>query len=173
MARPTKSPSRETGYAETVRALIERDGMVCFLCGHKHATVHTMQADLLNHEHAFELDNLVATCKPCAKRRNGKPVAAYWRERLSAAAAEQAHVKMMGGNSDVIKNLKTVFSYAPRITPDVPHAVVGTGSMIPKPPAPAPKPRPLTAVELEEFQNRPCKLQAIIDGWNDEEEGED
>jgi len=106
MTRPTKSPSRETGYAETVRALVDRDGMVCFLCGHKHATVHTMQADLLNHSKPFALENLVVSCKPCAKRRNGKPVAAYWRERLSAAAAEQAHIEMMGRSRDVVMSLR-------------------------------------------------------------------
>jgi hypothetical protein len=131
MTDKTKSPSRMAGYNDTMRQLVARDGLVCFLCGHKHATVHTMQSDMRTIADAggsFELDNLVIACKPCAKRRNGKPVGAYWRERMSAAAAEQAHIEMMARNKDVLLSLAATLRYAPRITPETPHAVVGTGS---------------------------------------------
>ena len=120
MTERTKSPSRMAGYAETVRGLVARDGLVCFLCGHKHATSHTMQADMRNPDGEFELDNLVITCKPCAKRRNGKRIGAYWRERMSAAASEIAHINMMAANQETLRALSDTLSL-------VPHAVDGTG----------------------------------------------
>lgn len=120
MTEKPKSPSRRADYAETVRGLVARDGLVCFLCGHKHATSHTMQADMRNPDGGFELDNLVIVCKPCAKRRNGKRVGAYWRERKSAAAAELAHINMMVSDQAVLKALSATLVL-------VPHAVDGTG----------------------------------------------
>jgi hypothetical protein len=120
MTDKTKSPSRMAGYAETMRGLVARDGLVCFLCGHKHATVHTMQGDMRNPDNGFELENLVITCKPCAKRRNGKRIGAYWRERKSAAAAEIAHINMMVEDQEVLRTLSATLSL-------VPHAVDGTG----------------------------------------------
>ena len=129
MSNTNVSPSRMTGYADAIQTLVARDGLVCFLCGKKHATVHTMQSDVVKSDVGFNLDNTVLVCKPCAKRRNGKPLSAYWKERLSAAAAELAHIETIGRNKDVVENLRTLLSYAPSITPDVPHAVDGTGSI--------------------------------------------
>ena len=120
MTDKIKSPSRMAGYAETMRGLVARDGLVCFLCGHKHATVHTMQGDMRNPDNGFELDNLVIACKPCAKRRNGKRIGAYWRERMSAAASEIAHINMMAANQETLRALSDTLSL-------VPHAVDGTG----------------------------------------------
>jgi hypothetical protein len=119
----TKPPSRTAGYQGVTRDLVAIHGMVCFLCGHKHATVHTLQADPINRDKPFDIDNLIVACKPCAKRRNGKPIGAYWNERLSAAATEIAHIKAVGLNKEVIMNLRE--AYAPRIT--TPNAVGITG----------------------------------------------
>ena len=143
------SPSRMTGYADAIQALVARDGLVCFLCGKKHATVHTMQSDLVKPDVGFSMDNAVLTCKPCAKRRNGKPLGAYWNERLSAAAAELAHIETVGRNKEVLENLRRLLDYAPRITPDVPHAVVGTGSIKKTP---------------EQIQ---AEMKEILDNWTD------
>jgi hypothetical protein len=120
----TKPPSRNAGYQGVTRDLVARDGQVCFLCGHKHATVHTLQADAKNRDKPFDLDNLIVACKPCAKRRNGKPIGAYWNERLSAAATEIAHINSVALNKEVIMSLRE--AYAPRIT--TPNAVGITGS---------------------------------------------
>jgi hypothetical protein len=102
----TKPPSRNAGYQGVTRDLVAIHGMVCFLCGHKHATVHTLQADALNRDKPFEIDNLIVACKPCAKRRNGKPIGAYWQERLSAAATEIAHINAVALNKEVILSLR-------------------------------------------------------------------
>jgi hypothetical protein len=106
MAYKATSPSRRSDYAETVRAAADRDGLSCFLCGHKHATVHTLQVDMLTHAKEFSLDNVVLACRPCAKRRNGKSISAYWQERFTAAAAELAHIETMGRNKDTIMQLR-------------------------------------------------------------------
>jgi hypothetical protein len=120
MTEKPKSPSRAAGYADTVRALVARDGLTCFLCGHKHATSHTLQADARNPDKPFGLDNLIVTCKPCAKRRNGKKLGAYWRERLLATAAEAAHIEAMARNKDVLSALSGTVVF-------VPDAAPGTG----------------------------------------------
>jgi hypothetical protein len=122
MTDRTKSPSRMAGYAETMRGLVARDGLVCFLCGHKHATVHTMQGDMRNPAIGFELENLVIACKPCAKRRNGKRIGAYWRERKSAAAAEIAHINMMVEDQEVLKALSATLSLVPNAVEETGHA---------------------------------------------------
>ena len=126
----TKPPSRTAGYKGLTRDLVARDGQVCFLCGHKHATVHTLQADPINRDKDFELDNLIVACKPCAKRRNGKPIGAYWHERLSAAAAEIAHIEVIGRNKEVILSLREA-SVPVAKGPTTPNAVGITGSTVP------------------------------------------
>ena len=122
----TKPPSRTAGYQGVTRDLVARDGQVCFLCGHKHATVHTLQADPINRDKPFELDNLIVTCKPCAKRRNGKRISAYWRERLSAAAGEIAHIEVIARNQEVILKLREA-SAPPVEDITTPNAVGITG----------------------------------------------
>ena len=105
MTDKSKSPSRAAGYAGLVRDLVARDGLNCALCGHKHASIHTAQADSLDPEAPYDLPNLLLACKPCAKRRNGKPLGAYWRERLEAASGEIAHIQMMGDNRELLASL--------------------------------------------------------------------
>lgn len=108
MTDKLKSPSRVAGYAGLVRDLVDRDGLTCTLCGHKHSSVHTAQADSLKSDAPFVLENLILTCKPCAKRRNGKPLGAYWRERLEAASAEVAHIRMMGESKQLLSDLAAI-----------------------------------------------------------------
>ena len=107
-----KSPSREADYPDSVRSVCERDGMTCFLCGHKHATVHTMQLDLINPTLGYNQRNLVAACKPCAKRRNGKALSAYWTERVSAVATERAHIEAMSMSKATIRRVKELTMYS-------------------------------------------------------------
>jgi hypothetical protein len=140
-----------TGYSDTLNALVARDGLVCFLCGKKHATVHTMQSDLVKPDVGFDMDNAVLTCKPCAKRRNGKPLGAYWKERLSAAAAELAHIEAIGRNEDVLDNLRTLMAYAPRITPKTHDAVEVTGQK-----------------EAPSYEEVNAGLINIVDNWDED-----
>ena len=151
MSSTHMSPSRMTGYGEALGALVARDGLACFLCGKKHATVHTMQSDLVKPDVGFSMDNAVLTCKPCAKRRNGKPLGAYWKERLSAAAAEIAHIETIARNKDVVDSLRALLVYAPSITPKTPDAVEVTGQK--------------AAASQEEANAR---MQYIIDNWEED-----
>lgn len=85
------APKRKPVNNPVAHALQRRDGLTCFLCGRAHKTLQTMSVgyvgDVKNTDEAF------LACSPCNKRRDGKPIMAYLRERAIAADAELSYIK--------------------------------------------------------------------------------
>ena len=125
MARPKTTQDDNTLFD----AVTNRDGLVCFMCGAVHSRAATMQLDWLDYD---DLDvtnpkHAIIACRLCVRRRDKRPLMAYLKTRLSAARAEVAHLSVLPEDIRIKKMLTRPIHYTPRITPDVPHAVVRTG----------------------------------------------
>lgn len=125
MARPRK-PNEQT---ELLDALAMRDGLVCFMCGAIHSRAATMAVDRIDHDIELEekTDNYIVACKTCVRRRDKRPLLAYLKTRLRAARAEVEYLSDLPTEAKILQMLTRPLHYTPRITPDVHHAVDGTG----------------------------------------------
>ena len=118
----TMTPSRRGDYAAMYVTLLNRDPLVCFLCGERHTRSAAMQLDYVvppTDGGEFVAENLVLTCKPCAKRRNQKPLSVYWQQRLVAARGEATHITALTEDPTIMDRIRAATMYAPRIQPAV------------------------------------------------------
>ena len=114
------TPSRRSDYAAMYVTLLDRDPLVCFLCGERHTRSAAMQVDYVVPPSAggkFVAENLVLACKPCAKRRNQKPLSVYWQQRLVASRGEATHITALIEDPTIMERIRAATAYAPRIQP--------------------------------------------------------
>lgn len=87
MAAPKRKPPADP----LAHALQRRDGLNCFLCGTKHKSLRSMSVGYV--ANTKSTDEAFLACITCNKRRDGKPLMAYLRERAIAADAELNYIK--------------------------------------------------------------------------------
>lgn len=97
MAAPKRSKARDF----LLDALIERDGFFCFLCGATHSRATQLQVDWVDNP-SDDMALAFVACKPCVRRRDGKPLGGYMKHRMIEARREydylhglRADVRMM------------------------------------------------------------------------------
>ena len=73
------------------KAIQQRDGLDCFLCGKTHTSLARMSIGFVGTEH--NVDSAYLACTGCNKRRNNRPLGAYIRQRLNEARAEVAYIE--------------------------------------------------------------------------------
>jgi hypothetical protein len=149
MARPKKSDERDALFD----AVVDRDGLVCFMCGAVHSRAATMQLDWLDYDtlDVTKPEEAIIACKTCVRRRDKRPIMAYLKTRLSAARAEVAHLSVLPEDIRIKKMLTREIHYAPRITDDTPDAVGVTGQK----------------VEASQEEAK-AMMQHIIDNWDED-----
>ena len=106
----TTSPSRMSGYDLLFEAAVRQHGLTCFLCGMTHARSETLQVDFvvpLDRGGDASFENAIPACRPCAKRRNRRPLGQYFSQRLVEAEREAAYIRTMTENRHVLNALRT------------------------------------------------------------------
>ena len=73
------------------KAIQQRDGLDCFLCGKTHTSLARMSIGFVATEPT--LDKAYLACTGCNKRRNNRKFGAYIRQRLNEARAEVAYIE--------------------------------------------------------------------------------
>lgn len=73
------------------KAIQQRDGLDCFLCGKTHSSLARMSIGFVATEH--NADNAYLACTGCNKRRNNRPLNAYIKQRLKEVRAEIAYLE--------------------------------------------------------------------------------
>ena len=73
------------------KAIQQRDGLSCFLCGKVHTSLARMSVGFVATEQ--NVDSAYLACTGCNKRRNNRPLGAYIRQRLNEARAEVAYIE--------------------------------------------------------------------------------
>ena len=86
MAAPKRKPPADP----LAHALQRRDGLNCFLCGTKHKNLRSMSVGYVANKK--DTEEAFLACITCNKRRDGKDLMAYLRERAIAADAELSYI---------------------------------------------------------------------------------
>jgi hypothetical protein len=76
------------------KAIQQRDGLDCFLCGKTHSSLARMSIGFVATEATKQnLENAYLACTGCNKRRNNRQFGAYIRQRLNEVRAEIAYLE--------------------------------------------------------------------------------
>jgi hypothetical protein len=73
------------------KAIQQRDGLDCFLCGKTHTSLARMSIGFVATEQTA--DSAYLACTGCNKRRNNRPLNAYIKQRLKEAREEVAYLE--------------------------------------------------------------------------------
>jgi hypothetical protein len=88
MAAPRRSKNRDF----TLEAIVERDGSTCFMCGMPHGRIDQLQVDWVDNP-SDNLEMAFAACKTCVRRRDGRALGGYMKQRMSEARREYEYLQ--------------------------------------------------------------------------------